>query len=411
MRRASWSIAPLVLLAALGARPAAAGWEEGKKAYDEGRYADAEKEFRAGAEASPDVAQWHFMLGASLLHLERAPEAVPSLKRAVELAGDQPQYRLLLAQSQLAAGAPDEALTSLEPISIAALDERGRAGYAQLLAVAAAKGTHPEAVRRQLEAAAPAVADSAPLWFALGQARRTAGDLPASFDAFSRSFELAPADADKGRAAIQVAFEAAEKAADDAGRQEWYARAGGVADRVAALDEGGESRVTAGEAWLSAKRYPQARAAFEKAAAAAPNDARIAYDLGRCDLGEEKAKEALGRFDSALRRTDDAQLRRSIQSQRGVALHRLGDYAAAAAAFRAAGDEESARTAEQAAAAAEQNRQFAQHQQECRDRVGKLTTARDELARIGAKRDADEVDRKLTAARRECAPYLSEPGG
>ena len=221
------------------------------------------------------------------------------------------------------------------------------------------------------------MADSAPLWFSLGQARRAGDDLPGSFDAFARSFELAPGDAAEGRAAVQVAFLAAQGVEGEEGGG-WYARGGGVADRLAALDDGADARVTAGEAWLSAKGFGRARSWFEQAAAKEPASvARFLPGPMRRRPGEAQ------RVARALRRRSakgaDAQLRRGVQWQRGYALQKLGDYSGAAAAFRAAGDEDSAKEAEAGAAAVVQNRQFHSLQEECRARVRKLVAGRDDL--------------------------------
>ncbi len=413
MRR-SRSHAPRVLLillpTLLAARPAAAGWAEGKQAYDAGRFEEAVAEFRAGAERNPEVAQWHFWLGAALFRLDRAGEAAPSLARAVELDGDRPEYRLLLAQARLASGSPADALAALGSIQIAGLDANARSGYAQLLAVAAGRADDPARTRRQLELAVGELTDSAPLWFALGKARKAAGDQLPAFEAFARSYELAPSDLDAGRTAVQTGFAAAQAEEGDA-RAGWYARAGEVAGRLAeATGERGD-RITAGEAWLSAKDFGRARGWFEKAGEAAPGDPQVEYYLGRCDLGEDETRKALGHLDKALAKAGDPELRRSIQSQRGYALHLLADYDGAAAAYRAAGDEESARTAEKAAAAADENRRFAQLQSECRERIQKLEEGRDDLERLGAKHEVEVVERRLADVRQECAPYLGEPAG
>ena len=187
----------------------------------------------------------------------------------------------------------------------------------------------------------------------------------------------------------------------------WYARAAPVADRLAALDDTADARLTAGEAWLSAKEFGRARSWFEQAAAEGTRASPLpVFYLGQCAVGLEKPRESLALFDAALAKGADAELRRRVQGQRGYALQKLGDYSGAAAAYRAAGDEDSAKEAEAGAAAVVQNREFHRLQEECRARVQKLVAGRDDLAAMGAKRDVEVVERRLAAVRKECAPYL-----
>jgi tetratricopeptide (TPR) repeat protein len=411
MRRHRWTAGALILAGALAPRPLAAGWEEGRAAYDAGRFEEAVAEFRAGAERSPDSPEWHYMLGRALDGAGRPREAVPALERAVALAPERSEYRLVLAHLQVRAGAADAALATLADLPIEAVPAQARSNYALVLASAASRAADPAAPRPQLERAAGVMADSPELWRALGQARRAAGDPAGAYDAFARGFELAPADENLARQTVVAGLDLARAADPGEERVRRFARVAPVADRLPALVDTVEAKLTAGEAWLGAEETARARAWYQAAAAADPADPRPHLFLGQCALAEGETRAALAHFDAALERATSADLRREAQAQRGYALQVLGEYDRAAVAYRAAGDEARARGAETAAAAAAQNQAFYAEQRECRERIRQLEEGRDDLVKLGARHEVEVVERRLARVRAECAPYLSEAEG
>ena len=407
MRR-RWALAGVILSFALAARASANAWDEARQAFEAGRLEEAAALFRAGAERHPDVAQWHYMLGFSLVRLERPAEAIASLARAVELNAGSHQYALLLAQAQVTAGLADAGLGTLGGLEPAAVEESYRATYAQLLAAAAARSSDPAATRPLLERAVTVMPGSPPLWQALGVARQAAADLPGTLAAWTRWSDLEPDNATAARLAVEAGFRAARQIEVRDEKARAYADAGALADRLTALDDSSEARLLAGEAWLGAKQYAHARAWLERVAEADREELRFSFVLGQCLLGEGRIREALATFDRLLEGLDDEQLRRQVQGHRAYALVVLHDYARAAAAYREAGDEEAACAAERAVAAW---REEQAHREECTTRLAKFQKALDEMIVLGAKREIENLERKIATIRAECRDYLGDPEG
>ncbi len=84
--------AALVALLALGVIPTAAPaqsalaiFEEGKRAYDAGRYAEALPKYEEAARLEPNAVRWHYHRGLALKKLRRGAEAIAAFERCREL--------------------------------------------------------------------------------------------------------------------------------------------------------------------------------------------------------------------------------------------------------------------------------------------------------------------------------------
>jgi len=88
--------------------------EQGQKALAEGRYSDAEKAFEKLRELEPDVAEVYANLGAIYFQERKFRQAIPALRRAVQLKLSLTKTETLLAISLSETGQYQEAVAGLE---------------------------------------------------------------------------------------------------------------------------------------------------------------------------------------------------------------------------------------------------------------------------------------------------------
>ena len=118
-----WAV---VLLALAVAAPATADWEKGVAAYKNKDWAAATSEFEEVTKTNPDFAGGYYMLGICQSNLNQLSPAVANLRRAVELEGDNAQYKIALCQALVKTGEYQQAYSLLKPLDVGALDPRLR---------------------------------------------------------------------------------------------------------------------------------------------------------------------------------------------------------------------------------------------------------------------------------------------
>ncbi|XSG82768.1 MAG: M48 family metalloprotease [Methyloligella sp. ZOD6] len=120
-------------------------------------------------EAQPDWPYFHELRGQFLFESGRAAQAVPDLKKAVELAPEEPLIRVMLAQALLAAPNPRNVDDAIKHLNFALARERSSAmGYRQLAIAYARKAeTVPAQARKDFLARADLA--SAEAYFYEGQ--------------------------------------------------------------------------------------------------------------------------------------------------------------------------------------------------------------------------------------------------
>ena len=124
------------IVAVGGAGVATAGWEEGVAAFKAGNYQVAAQEFSAIVEKTPDYDGGQYMLGATLLKLNRHQEALQHLRKAYELKPANITYQFALAKGYLDAKRYGDAAQMLQKINVATLPKTQQDEYHQMMAVA-----------------------------------------------------------------------------------------------------------------------------------------------------------------------------------------------------------------------------------------------------------------------------------
>ena len=240
--------------------------EAGMQAKQAGNLAKAAEEFRKVVQLAPSLAAAHANLGAVYHDQQDFKNAIPSLRRALELNPNLPGTQLMLASSLLALGYAAEAVPLFEKTRT--IDLLGIALYEA--------GRDREAIDR-LEAALESRPNDPDLLYYLGQAhmrlaRQVATKVTAAQDSPRRNLILAEALAASGQR------EAAAKEFAEALTKRQSLR--GVHLRL-------------GELALESGNIPEAEKQFALETALAPGSAAAAYRYGSALLNRGDAAGAL----------------------------------------------------------------------------------------------------------------------
>jgi hypothetical protein len=435
-------LAPAAAGASPGAQESATAWSEAQEAFTAGRWSDAAAALDRVLARSPEIAHAHFLLGLSLLELERRGDASPvgqlrdpldALRTAARLDPQTPQYALHLAKALLKEGDAASALDALSALEPRSLDPALRTPHVGLTASAASRLGDDERAVGVLQAAITDLDDApvtTPLWRALG-AIAAAGRPELAHHAHLRAFEHGGDAADAIRALEVAAVIAAE--ADGAERKAWSARAAEAAERL--LDTEGEGaghavppdllapgksqarsptdphlstsrlsvdaiRLIAGRLRLQAEQPALAEPLFALAESGSPTDADPPYERARCALALADEEAALGHLARSLERAATPEQERRAWALRARILHRQGLLRAAADAYTRAGEPEQAELLEQAADAADEEED---RRQRCARLAAEVQETLEEAAGVAGPAD-------LAGLRRRADRRLSDAG-
>ncbi|MEM7349786.1 MAG: tetratricopeptide repeat protein [Acidobacteriota bacterium] len=396
----------LILISFLSAVPLLAGWEEGVAAYQDGRYDEAVVAFRELVDRSPETAEGHFMLGRSLYRQKQLGAATASLQKAVELAPSNASHSLVLAQVQLTAGKPGDALSSLGRLDPSAVPESMRQGFNGMLAKVAHATDRNRDAAAALQRALTADAKSKSLWMALGQVSNRLGEPEKRFEALSGAFDLDRDDSALGLLAVHVAMTVAQDDANDANRKlDWYRKAAKLGRKLAAGSLSAENLKLIGGAAMGAQDYEAAVTSFEKALASGADDPRLHYDLGRSYIRLERHDDALRQLQAALDKAPEPDLARATQGARGLAYRHLEKFDQAAEAYRLAGDTEQAT---EMTKYADNRREWAAAKADCVRKRAQIAELRADSDDLKGTAEWQELEREFTAVLTACEPYLRE---
>lgn len=354
---------PLILLTLLTlTTPLAADWEEGVAAFQAGQYHEAVVKFRDVVTRSPESPQGYYMLGLSMVQQRQAKAALEPLQKAVELASDNAQYRLTLAQAQIKARDNNGALRTLAALDPGRLAAQQLPSFNKLVARSAGDSDELRLAVTTIEGALKKSPKERDLHLALALVEGKRGRGAAEWKALAAAYELDSSDTDLGRRVVRKAFALAADATGDA-RQDWYLAGAEIARKL--QGDPAEVALLVGEAEMSSKNFAAARASFEAAASADSDNALPHFYLGRCALAEGQAEAALGHLNGALARSPEADLLGQVHAVRGLTLRHLERFEEAAAAYRDAGNAGKAAEMEELMAAQAQNAEWEKEKKRC----------------------------------------------
>ncbi len=380
--RATVTAAVLALLLAASV-PARAEWNKGLEAYKTQDWATAVKEFEEVTKTNPDYAGAYYMLGVSQRALGQLSPALASLRKAVELDGNQASYKLALGQALLQANQYQDAYALLKPLNISSIESAHRSNYALLFAQAATKTNRPQEAISVLNAQVRADSKNPRLQQALGAAYNATGDEAKAFAAFKKAFDLDPTDQTSGRNAARAAISIARRSNSNAEKARFYTEGAQIAERLANSWPAFEHQLIAGEAWLGAKNYSKALSWFEKAKAQQPRNPLVHYYAAQSLTSLNRLDPAIGELQEALNNDASGKLRTQVYNQGGFVYDRKKDYKRAIQWYREAGNQKMVAQMQDKQGKADQNIAAEKECADFRKKIDALKFQAQEFQKIG----------------------------
>lgn len=362
-----------ILLAAsllLLAVPASAGWEEGVAAYKSGNYTTAAKEFQAVVDEKDDWAGGHFMLGLSLQKLKRNEDALKHLRKAYDLNPNDISYKMALAKSYLDTGAYSSASQVLDSVQVSSLPKAQQASYHQMQAVALEKSGRSGEALNALEKLAREKPNDADVQFRYGLAAFNAGQSSAATTAIEKAIRLDGDDVKKRDAYVKMMIRNA-RTTSGSQKKAVYAKALPHAQAVASKQATYDNLLTLGEVQLGAQQYSAAVGSFNQAAAKNENAWLAHYYAGQALTSLDRFQDAENKLRRALQCNGVNE--KAVWSQMGYVYEKLKRYPQAKEAYVKAGNqagvsrvEENERIAAENLSIEEENRRIQEMESERR---------------------------------------------
>jgi tetratricopeptide (TPR) repeat protein len=400
--RATVAAAAVVLLLA-GAAPAPAEWNKGLEAYQKRDWGTAVREFEEVTKTNPDYAGGYYMLGVSQRANGQLSPAIASLRKAVELDGSQPSYKIALSQALLQANQFQNAYELLKPLNMSALDASLRSSYALLFAQAATKTNRPDEAISVLTTQARADSKNPNLQQALGAAYNDKGNDARAFSAFKAAFDLDSSDESSGSNAVRAGILAGRRASGDAEKARHYSGAAQVAERLAGAHPSFDHYLLAGEAWLGAKQYGKAQSWFEKAKAQQPNNALVYLYLAQCKTANNQLNGAVADLQQAIKVGPTGKVRTQIYNQGGYVYDKMKNYNEAIRWYQNAGNSSKVAQMREKSEAAAQNKAAEQECAEFKRKIDALKLQVTELEKLGDMENAKLLQEQLPTLERDYA--------
>ncbi len=388
------------LVLVLVAGPVAAEWAKGVEAYNRKDYAAAVAEFEEVTRTNAGFAGAYYMLGLAQNSLGQRSQAMASLRKAVELEGDNASYRLALGHALLKADQFAEAYTTLQPLNLTAMDSKYRSDYALVFAQVATKTNRFDEAIRVLSTQAQSDTRNARLHQALGVTYNAQGDDKKAFASFKKSFELDPTDDASGRSAVTSGIAAARRAASDQEKVSTYAAAAQLAERLAGGADTFEHSLLAGEAWLGAKDYEKALSWFGRAQAKQPQNALVHFYKGQCLAQQNRLDAAVTELQQSLKIGAQGKLRKQIYESLGYVYDKQKDFDRAIAAYQDAGNSSRVSELQGKKDATAQNRAADVERQQYIAKIAELETKIAELEKLGASEEAKALRDQIEQMRK-----------
>ena len=337
MYRRSLIPAALALLALASAGVASAGWNEGVAAFQAKNYQAAASEFQEVVDQQPDLFQGHYMLGQTLLKLNRMQDALPHLRKAYDLNSSDVGVAMVLGKAYTDSRRYADAvgvLGKLEPAKAG----KHRVALHQMLAKAYEKTGDEQRMRGQLKSAADADPSNADLRFAYGAAAFNAGDLNGAIEALSKAASLAPNDAEKQKTYAQALLRKG-RTSSGAAKADAYNKASSAMTRVVAASDSYDNLIMLAGAQLGAKQYDGALSSLERAAAKNSNDWLPPFYMGQAYTQKGQYRSAEEKLNQALTKARKNEDKVTIYGQLGYVYEKQKRYDNAIDAYRKAGNE------------------------------------------------------------------------
>jgi len=266
---------------------------QGVSHFKSGKYAEAAAEFQTLVDLSPSYDYGHFMLGLSLLKMDRTLEARDSIVKAIELNGDRFEYhnglaRVYVAEKDYARAiavlGTAEPLATTDPHRFALFSTRGNC-YAAL-------DKWSDAVE-DLERARALHPDQASVLLTLGQAYYKLGYFDNAVAVLREAVTVAPSDVATLQWLAESLVSLGAEAMSDGEKDSLYHEALQFAERFrSAAPDNFDADNLVGRSALGASDFAKAEQAFRDVLARKPDHCYAMVNLGKTYIAQEHWNEA-----------------------------------------------------------------------------------------------------------------------
>jgi tetratricopeptide (TPR) repeat protein len=315
-----------------------ADWDAGVAAFKGKNFAQATKEFEGVVKERPDWAGGYLMLGRTQLLVNRANEAVLTLRKGYDLDPSDLEIQLALAQAYLSIDRSADASQLLSKLNPASVPKERKPLLLQLQAKAAADSGHTDRAVSALEKAAAANPNDAAIQYNYGVAALNAGQTSVAVGALEKAVRGAPGDLDKQELLVQTLVRQGRESKGPA-KDGAYSRCAEVARGLASKAPTTEHQLMLGECQLGAGQYDGAIATFAQVSAKSGGDWLPYFYTGQAQTALAHYPDAEVALKRALEKTGDAANKTRIYRQMGFVYEKQKNFAQAKSAYRSAGDD------------------------------------------------------------------------
>ena len=345
MTKKTLTIAALAVLALVSAGAVTAEWQAGVAAFTAKDYQTAAREFQEVVDQQPELFQGHYMLGQTLIKLNRMSDALPHLRKAYDLNSGDVGVAMVLGKAYTDSRRYADAVTVLGKIDPGQAGKH-RVALHQMLAKAYEKTGDERRMRGQLKMAADAQPGNADLQYTYGAAAFNAGDMQGALTALSKAAQLAPNDADKQKTYAQALLRQGRTSTGNT-KASSYSKASTALSKVVAADPSYDNLIMLAGAQLGAKQYDAALGSLERAAAKNSSDWLPPYYMGQAYTQKGQYRSAEEKLNQALTKASKNEDKVTIYGQLGYVYEKQKRYDNAIAAYRSAGDQNGVRRAQE----------------------------------------------------------------
>lgn len=352
----------LVSLSLILTSPLFAGWEEGVAAFTSKppNFEKAAAEFRQVVDQSPDGYRGHYMLGASLLRLNRKEEALTHLRKAYDLNPNDLSIKLELGRAYGAVRRYQEVANLLSSVDVTSLPAAQKSAFFQMRGEANLKTNREDAAFSDFGNLAKLMPKDAEVQYSYGAVALKADQLDAAVLALSEAVKLdTKNDPEKRKVLANALIKQGRTVTDKAAKKASYTRAAEVASQLVAASPTFEHLMLKMSAELGGGMYLQAVATGEQAQQKNGNDWLVPFYIGQAYTSAEQFDKAIAPLKKSLDMAQGED-KRKVWSQLGFTYEKQKKLPEAVQAYQAAGNASAAARVEQNKATADENAKIEQ---------------------------------------------------
>ncbi|MCG8456154.1 MAG: tetratricopeptide repeat protein [Holophagales bacterium] len=339
MRKTSIAMLALLLAAAM-AMPSFGGWQEGVAAFQAQDFQTAAEQFQIEVDQNPSY-QAHYMLGRSLLRLNRKEEALNHLRQAYDLKPGDLAVKMNLGQAYFVTRRYAEVEKLFSTIDPSSMPAKQQSAFYQMRAESKLKQGNNSGALSDLQQLARLDPKNADVHFKLAVVALKEDQLDSAIRAFDQAVRLDSGDAEKKRAYANALIKKGRMTNDKTAKRTAYLKASELAADVVAKNGSFDNLILQMSAQLGAGLYAEAVETGKKAEAKNSSDWIVPFYIGQAYTSDKKYSEAEAPLRKALQLARRPADQRKVWQQLGFAFEKEKRFAESIDAYQKAQDQAS----------------------------------------------------------------------